>query len=142
MRFWDASAVVPLLVEQAASAAVTRTLEQDTDVVVWWATRIECVSALARLEREDSPGPRAMAVALERLGALSARWQEVQPLTPLRQTAERLLRSHPLGTGDALQLAAAIVAADGEPGTLPFVTLDDRLALAAAREGFPVLEPA
>ena len=40
---------------------------------------------------------------------------------------------------DALHLAAALVLSDFDPGTLPFVTLDDRLAQAARREGFEVL---
>lgn len=40
---------------------------------------------------------------------------------------------------DALQLAAAIVAAEHEPASLPFVSLDERLNDAAAREGFQVL---
>jgi len=31
------------------------------------------------------------------------------------------------------------VAADGQPGSLSFATLDERLALAASREGFSVL---
>jgi predicted nucleic acid-binding protein len=53
-----------------------------------------------------------------------------------------LLRVHPLRAADALQLAAAIIAADSEPRSLAFVTLDDRLARAAEREGFPVVEPA
>ncbi len=35
--------------------------------------------------------------------------------------------------------AAAVVLADFEPRTLPLVTLDDRLAAAARREGFEVL---
>jgi predicted nucleic acid-binding protein len=54
----------------------------------------------------------------------------------VRRTAQRLLRVHELRAADALQLAAASTAAED----LPFVTLDDRLALAAAREGF-VVEP-
>ena len=44
-----------------------------------------------------------------------------------------------LGDGDAFQLAAARAASDDHPEALPFVTLDDRLPLAASREGFPVL---
>jgi predicted nucleic acid-binding protein len=56
--------------------------------------------------------------------------------------ATRLLRVHPLRAADALQLAAAIIAAEDDPRSLPFVTLDDRLALAAEREGFPVVDPA
>jgi hypothetical protein len=42
---------------------------------------------------------------------------------------------------DALQLAAAIVASEGEPRSLPFLTLDLRLGGAAAREGFPLIQP-
>ena len=65
------------------------------------------------------------------------------PDTPARaRTADRVLRTHALRAADAFQLAAAIVAADGEPRSLTFVTLDARLALAAGREGFPVIEPA
>ena len=37
-----------------------------------------------------------------------------------------------------LQLGAAIVAAENHPATLPIVTLDERFAPAAEREGFPV----
>ncbi len=52
----------------------------------------------------------------------------------------RLLRVHPLRAADAFQLAAAIAAADESPRSLPFVTFDSRLARAAEREGFPVIE--
>ena len=52
-----------------------------------------------------------------------------------------LLRVHALRTGGALQPAAAIEASEGSPQTLSFVTLDDLLAEAAAKEGFPVLTP-
>lgn len=47
--------------------------------------------------------------------------------------------STPLRAADSLQLAAAIVAAEREPVTLELVSLDERLADAAAREGFRVL---
>jgi predicted nucleic acid-binding protein len=56
----------------------------------------------------------------------------------LRNDARRLVRVHDLRAADAFQLAAARIAADGEPAALPFVTLDERLTLAASREGFPV----
>jgi predicted nucleic acid-binding protein len=46
---------------------------------------------------------------------------------------------HPLRAADALQLGAALFAADGDPQSLELVTLDRRLADAARREGFPVL---
>ena len=44
MRFWDSSAIVPLLVAEAASPAITAAYEIDPEMVVWWSTEIECVS--------------------------------------------------------------------------------------------------
>ena len=52
----------------------------------------------------------------------------------------RFLRVHPLRAADALQLAAAFIAADRRPSSLDVVTLDDRLAAAARREGFTLIE--
>lgn len=118
-----------------------REYEQDPQMLVWWATEAECVSALARLERDSFLDAESMTQALGRLAALAKAWQEIQPVAPLRHTAVRLLRVHPLRAGDALQLAAAIVAAEDHPETLPFVTLDERLSLAAEREAFSVLRP-
>ncbi|MFI5259452.1 MAG: type II toxin-antitoxin system VapC family toxin [Candidatus Limnocylindrales bacterium] len=141
MRFWDSSALVPLLVEEAASEAAMAELERDPGIVARWATGIECVPALARLEREGSLSTHAMTAALGRRGALANAWQEVQPVAVVRQTAIRLLGVHPLRTADALELAAAIVAAEDHPATLPLVSLDDRLAQAADREGFAVVRP-
>jgi len=36
MRFWDSSALVPLLLEQPRSDLVRRWLREDVDQVVWW----------------------------------------------------------------------------------------------------------
>lgn len=141
MKFWDSSAIVPLLVSEPSSSAVLATYEVDPEVVAWWGTEPECVSALARLEREGSLAAPSIAEGLRRLAALARSWREVQPVTAVRQTAIRLLRVHPLRTADALQLGAAIVAAEDHPATLPFVTLDERLAQAAEREGFVVIRP-
>jgi predicted nucleic acid-binding protein len=142
VRYWDASAIVPVLALQSRSSATLVTLDQDRQVITWWGTRTECVSALARLGREGNVSPGELASAFARLEDISAHTQEIAPTARLRQIAERMLRVHPLRTGDALQLAAAVIAADGSPATLPFVTLDERLARAAEREGFPVIEPA
>jgi hypothetical protein len=46
---------------------------------------------------------------------------------------------HPLRAADSLQLAAALVAAERDPASLTFVSLDERLSEAATREGFPIL---
>jgi len=141
VRFWDSSAVVPLLVVESSSAAAMREYELDPEVVAWWATEAECVSALARLEREGSLTAPAMSEGLRRLDGLARAWREVLPVTAVRTTAIRLLRVHPLRTADAFQLGAAIVAAEDHPATLQLVTLDERLAQAAEREGFAVVRP-
>jgi hypothetical protein len=38
----------------------------------------------------------------------------------------------------SLKYTATLIAADGSPSTLPFVSLDNRLIAAARQEGFPV----
>lgn len=139
MRFWDSSALVPLLVEEGATAAMRARAGEDGDLLVWWSTRIECSSALARRAREGRLARRDAARGEERLRHLARAWSEVSPSDAVRTTAQRMLRVHPLRAADALQLAAAVVAAEHEPGSLTFVTLDDRLAEAAEREGFIVL---
>jgi hypothetical protein len=46
---------------------------------------------------------------------------------------------HPLSAADAMQLGAAMLAADDRPETLDLVTLDQTLARCARLEGFRVL---
>ena len=142
MRYWDASAIVPVVINEPTSAGVLALLGEDPHVVVWWTTEVECMSAITRREREGVLDAADVVAATARLGALRAAWEEIRPGTRLRQTATRLLRVHPLRAADALQLAAAITAADDDPRSLLFVTLDERLARAAEREGFPVVQPA
>ena len=48
MRFWDSSAIVPLLVVEEASRRLQSLAAQDSTMLVWWASAVECVSALAR----------------------------------------------------------------------------------------------
>jgi predicted nucleic acid-binding protein len=52
----------------------------------------------------------------------------------------RFLRVHPLRAADALQLAAAFMAAERRPASLQVVTLDERLADAARKEGFALVD--
>lgn len=140
MRFWDTSAIVPLLVPGPRTAPLEEALRADPAVAIWWAAPIECVSALTRLSREGRLDDRAIALALDRLDAARPGWTEVPPVERVREQAIRMLRVHALRAADALQLAAAMVIANQSPATLPFVTCDGRLGDAARREGFPVVE--
>jgi hypothetical protein len=71
---------------------------------------------------------------------LANSWHEVDPSESVREVAIRFLRVHPLRSADALQLAAAFVAAQRRPASLELVTLDDRLGAAARKEGFAVFD--
>jgi uncharacterized protein len=141
VRFWDASAIVPLLLSDEASSGLLALLERDPVMMVWWGTPVECTSALARREREGLLTPGDAARAIDRLRIVAGAWQEVLPADTIRSTAQRLLRVHPLRAADSLQLAAAVVASGHEPYSLELVCLDERLNEAAGREGFPVVKP-
>ena len=140
MKFWDASAIVPLLVAEESTRRLQALAAKDSAMLVWWGTTVECISALARLERDDALNARAMTLTLQRLRQLAGSWHEVDPSDEIRETAARFLRVHPLRASDALQLAAAFAAAERRPASLEIVTLDDRLANAARKEGFAVLD--
>jgi hypothetical protein len=79
------------------------------------------------------------ATARERLLRFDRAAAIVVPSEAIRSRADRLLGVHPLRAGDAMQLAALLVAAEERPAELPLVTLDDRLGEAARKEGFSVL---
>jgi uncharacterized protein len=140
VRFWDASAIVPLLVSEASTQRLQTLAAEESTILVWWGSEVECVSALARLEREGAFNGPAMTLALERLRQLAAGWHEVDPSDAVREAAVRFLRVHSLRAADALQLAAAFLAAERRPTSSEIVTLDDRLAIAARKEGFTVID--
>ena len=139
MRFWDSSAVVPLVVPQNSSKQLQGEYAGDPVITVWCMTSVEVWSGICRLRRErllDSPGVRT---ARRRLRSLVRSWIEIDDVLAVRQRAQRLLETHALRAADSLQLAAALVLVSDRPEGFPFLTLDERLAEAADREGFEVL---
>ena len=140
MRFWDASAIVPLLMTEASTRHVQALAVKDPAMLVWWGAEVECASALARLERDGTLEEPAVAQAFERLKQLAAGWHEIDPSDAVREAAVRFLRVHPLRAADSLQLAAAFVAAERRPASLDVITLDDRLGAAARKEGFVLVD--
>lgn len=139
MRFWDSSAVLPLLVREPRTPELTAMLRADRDCWIWWATRTECLSGLHRRVRAGGLDAKQFAAARQRLLRFDEAAAVVLPAEAVRSRAERLLGAHPLRAADALQLAALLAAAEEQPAGLPFVTLDERLAGAARREGFSVV---
>jgi predicted nucleic acid-binding protein len=140
--FWDASAIVPLLVAERTTPRMQALAARDSDMLVWWGSEVECISALARLERANALDAKGIELACGRLKQLGGGWHEIEPSEIVRENAVRFIRVHPLRAADALQLAAAFTASEHRPPSLQLVTLDDRLADAARKEGFTLVDTA
>jgi uncharacterized protein len=140
VKFWDASAIVPLLVAETTTERVQALAQRDPDMLAWWGSAVECASALARLERDALLDSKSAEVAFQRLRLIADAWHEVEPSELVRENAIRFLRVHKLRAADALQLAAAFVAAERRPASLQVVTLDEHLAEAMRKEGFALVD--
>ena len=139
MKYWDSPALVALVVDEPRTAKRRATLRLDPVIVTWWGSRIECASALNRLERDHRFEGDGLDRSMDQVRLLAASRLEIEPLEQVRRRAIRVLRLHPLRAADALQLAAALTAAGEDPERLDLVSSDDRLSAAACREGFRVL---
>lgn len=142
MRFWDTSAIVPLLVREAQSNRMRELMRRDTEILASFITPIEVTSAIWRRLHHGELDPTDRTNAESQFADVSRNWFEVAEFQHVKEVALDLLARHPLRSADALQLASAIVGlrnARQEPFDLPFVTLDTDLAEAARAEGFPVL---
>ncbi len=139
MKFWDASAVIPLCLKGPQTPVMKKIAQEDGSLVVWWGTPAECYSAIARLRREGILDATTEGQARRVLTLLKEAWTEVEAGHNLRETVWRVLSLHPLHAADSLQLAAALIWTQGRPVGQHFVCLDHRLRKAAQREGFEVL---
>ena len=139
MRFWDASAVLPLFIEEAGTELVRSWLSDDGSMTLWALTRLEVVSAIERRAREGHLNGSQRVWALDTCERLIKAAHEVSDVLATRSRALPLLGRYPLRAADAAQLGAALVSAEADVSSLQFVALDRRLAEAARREGFRVL---
>ncbi|MDA0322490.1 MAG: type II toxin-antitoxin system VapC family toxin [Verrucomicrobia bacterium] len=140
MMYWDASGIVPLLVQEPETAKRERLFRKDPAIATWWGSKIECASALNRLHGDDVLTSAGLQQALGDLELLADSWTEIQATPAVQDRALRVLRVHPLRAADSLQLAAALITVDEKPRGFPFVCSDARLINAATREGFDVRE--
>ncbi len=139
MKFWDTSALVPLLAPEGRSSECTDLLAADRRMIVWALTPVEALSAIHRRHRDKGLSDASLRQAKRRLESLRDAWNEIRDVDLVGRRAERLLGVHAIRAADALQLAAALVGCDERPEEMPFVCLDERLGAAAEREGFRIL---
>ncbi len=134
MRYWDASALVPLLVAERDTELVRSWLSDDDRIVTWVWTRTQIVGAVERRTRDGSLSRSQRREVLRRLDAFARSWDEVIDVLAVRSRANALLARHPLRAADAGQLGAALLVQEQIAGVLDFVCLDRRLSSAAELE--------
>lgn len=135
--FWDASALVPLFIEEAASRDARSRLKR-YQPVVWWGSLIEVQSAISRLHRQREITGDQKLGALARVQLLSQAWSEILPSDEVRALGLQLVDSYPLRASDGLQLAASLVWCKKRPASRDFICGDLRLSEAAREAGFSV----
>jgi predicted nucleic acid-binding protein len=137
--FWDATALVPLCVQEATTDQVRQHLRRFAPVV-WWGSVVEVHSAISRLHRESAIAASERDGALARLNVLGQGWREILPDDSLRNLAGTLLNTYSLRASDSLQLASALTWCRQRPEEKTFVCGDKRLSDAAKSAGFAVAE--
>ena len=137
--FWDASAIVPLCVHEAASRLAQSQLRKFAPVA-WWGSLVEVHSAICRLHWQKQITDAGKQGATARLELLSRGWREILPGDQLRGLAQDLLDEYFLRAADGLQLAASLTWCDQRPSRHTFLCGDRKLSHAARSLGFSVIE--
>jgi len=143
--YCDTSALLKLHLPEPGSDELNEVVEGRDDLLVSDLAVTEFIAALARRLRQGSLA-REAARRLQNaiLGRLDdGVYHRVELTRDAHRRAEQFLLSlpeTPLRAADALQPAAAFAAAEGRPVSLELISLDDRLCMAARKEGFAVIE--
>ena len=95
MKFWDASAIIPLCIEEQQTHIAQDIAKKDGAIVVWWGSIVECYSAFGRLRRDGILEPEEEAEVLAVLSELSESWTEIEPSDDIRDITRRLLQNYP-----------------------------------------------
>ena len=138
MKFWDSSAIVPLIVDEAQTDYCLGVLSQDQEMMVWCLSVVEVLSALCRRFREGAMRDQNFRNAKVRLNTIMERTYQVRSVDKVKARALRLLEVHSLRAADACQVASALVATQEDPTRVSVISFDQRIKQAATREGFDV----
>jgi hypothetical protein len=133
--YFDTSAIIPLIVDEPASARCERFWNDATQVVSSRLLHVEARAALAQAQRLGRLTRPEQALAVESLDAITAEVAIVEVTEALVRTAGRLAEEQGLRGYDAVHLAAALAVADADT---VFLSGDRELLAAAARAGLAV----
>jgi len=138
MRFWDSSAIIPLLVLEDKTEYCISAFQTDKEIMVWTMSKVEVFSALCRSFRENTLTEGTFELAKKRMTDLFDIAFEIASISKVKERALRLLQVHTLKTADALQLASVLVATQEVTSKLPIMCFDEKLKQAAKLEGFAI----
>lgn len=139
MIYLDTSWLVKLYVEESDSATIRALVDAEPLVIVSDMAFVEVHSAVLRRKRERRITARAAASVLAGFKKDWPQRYRVALSSDVLSRAAEVLAAHPLRTLDAVQLASALLVADGAPELPRFGAADARLVAAAAASGLPVL---
>lgn len=135
IAYYDTSALVPLVIDEPASAVCERIWNEATRVVsvrIWYA---EARAALAHAFRLGRLEARQLADAVDLIDDLVTQIDHVEVREELVRAAGDLAQTEALRGYDAVHLAALLALAEED---VLIVTGDRRLAAAASRRGVAV----
>jgi predicted nucleic acid-binding protein len=135
LAFWDSSALVPLCVGQEITPRAIA-LYKIHDAAVWWSTRVEIASGLARFLRMKQIASGDWTKARKLARRLADSWSVIEPSDALRARSMQLVDRYDLRAADSFQLAAALEWCEDVPQGRVFLTTDRKLKEAALLSGF------
>ena len=91
MRFWDTSALVPLVVAEDETQRMRSLLEEDPHIITWAWTSVEFASAVERRARQGELNREHRRDALSRFADLAEIWDEVTDVLAVRRYALAVL---------------------------------------------------
>jgi hypothetical protein len=138
MRFWDSSAIIPLLVLEDKTEYCISAFQTDKEIMVWTMSKVEVFSALCRSFRENTLTEGTFELAKKRMTDLFDIAFKIASMSKVKERALRLLQVHTLKASDALQLASVLVATQEVTSKLPIMCFDEKLKQAAKLEGFAI----
>ncbi len=135
IAFFDTSAVVPLIVAEAATGVCNRIWNESTRVVTSRLMYPEARAALAQAERMGRINRSGLNAAVGDLDSIVAEVDVIEITAELARAAGDLAQELGLRGYDAVHLAAAHQVLDND---LVFTTGDQKLAAAAGQMGIVV----
>ncbi len=133
----DTSVLVKRCVQEPRSDDASRATSAYA-VVTSALAPLEALSAISAKHRGGSLSTAAFRAAVRRLEDERSRWTVVEIVPAVLLRAERVIRTAPARTLDAVHIASALFFQETAGGNIPFLTADDKQRRSAEAAGLTV----